>query len=159
MGWNIRQSHYCPLFINENLKDEMYADMLDRRINPCIIYEVENKKEVDGNLVLDEHLLHFQHDEVPSQYVCPVREKLENHYPECYNCRYLLLWNKGIVIDFFRISCSKSILNIYRWNNVLLCCKMQSMNFSSCSCFGYFIIFKRITQCRLETVNLFNCRS
>lgn len=71
-----------PLFINGNLNGEMYAEMLDTAIEPLIIREVENQRGANGNLALDEHLLHFQQDGAPPHYVRPVREWLDNHYPE-----------------------------------------------------------------------------
>lgn len=71
-----------PLFINENLNGEIYGELLDRGIEPLIIHEVENQRDVDGNLALDEQLLHFQQDGAPPHYVRPVREWLDNHYPE-----------------------------------------------------------------------------
>lgn len=50
----------------------------DIRIEPCIIYELENQRDVDGRLALDEHLLHFQQDGVPPHYVRLVRGWLDN---------------------------------------------------------------------------------
>ena len=41
-----------PLFIEGNLNGEMYADMLERSIEPWIIHELENQRDIDGNLSL-----------------------------------------------------------------------------------------------------------
>lgn len=39
-----------PLLKNENLNGEIDADMLDRRIEPRIIHEMGNLRDVDRNL-------------------------------------------------------------------------------------------------------------
>lgn len=43
--------NFSSFRINENLNGEFY---LDRIIQPRIIHEVENEREVNGNLALDE---------------------------------------------------------------------------------------------------------
>lgn len=70
-----------PLFIEENLNGEIYADMLQRSIEPRIVHELENQRDVHGNLSLQENLLHFQQDGAPPHYVVPVRDWLDDHYP------------------------------------------------------------------------------
>ena len=38
---------------------EAYREMLNNLIEPSIVYEVENQRDLEGNLNLDEDLLHF----------------------------------------------------------------------------------------------------
>lgn len=56
-----------PLFFDENLNGESYLEMIDRG-KESIIHEVENQKNVDGNLAFDEDLLHLQQDGAPPHY-------------------------------------------------------------------------------------------
>lgn len=71
-----------PLFINDNLNGQIYAEMLETTVEPLILTELENQRDENGNLVLDENLLHFQQDGAPPHYVLPVRQWLDNHYPD-----------------------------------------------------------------------------
>lgn len=56
--------------------------MLDTAIEPLIIREVKNQRDTNRIFFLDEHLLHFRQGGAPPHCVRPVREWLDNHYPE-----------------------------------------------------------------------------
>lgn len=71
--------------------------MLDTAIEPLIIREVENQRDTNGNLFLDEHLLHFQQVGAPPHYVHPVIEWLDNHYPEQWIGRKDTTWGHQIL--------------------------------------------------------------
>ena len=66
-----------PFFIEENLTGEAYREMLNNLIEPSIVYEVENQRDLEGNLNLDEDLLHFQQDGAPPHYAVVAREWLD----------------------------------------------------------------------------------
>ncbi|XP_050511562.1 uncharacterized protein LOC126887788 isoform X2 [Diabrotica virgifera virgifera] len=68
-----------PLFIPGNLSGDIYLDMLKNTIEPLIVHELENQRDDQGNLALDEDLLHFQ--EAPPHYAAPVRHWLDTNYP------------------------------------------------------------------------------
>lgn len=70
-----------PLFIQGNLNGAVYLDMLENAINPLITEAVENQRDADGNLQLDEEQLYFQQDGAPPHYVLPVRQWLQNTFP------------------------------------------------------------------------------
>ncbi|KAL1516361.1 hypothetical protein ABEB36_000280 [Hypothenemus hampei] len=56
-----RRIEFCEIMTNRiiaeprlgNLNGEMYADMLDRSIEPLIVQEFENQIDLDGNSSLD----------------------------------------------------------------------------------------------------------
>lgn len=48
-----------PLFSDGNLNDERYLEILHMGMEPRIIHGDENERDVDGDLALDEYLLHF----------------------------------------------------------------------------------------------------
>lgn len=66
-----------PLFIEENLTGELYLHLLEDVIDPLITTELENQV---GN-ILQENELHFQQDGAPPHYFRPVREWLNNRFP------------------------------------------------------------------------------
>ena len=70
-----------PIVIPGNLNGDMYAEMLHRSIEPLIVRELENQRDIHGNLSLEERLLHFQQDGAPPHYVVAVRQWLDDHYP------------------------------------------------------------------------------
>ena len=70
-----------PFFIEGNLTGEAYREMLNNLIEPSIVYEVENQRDLEGNLNLDEDLLHFQQDGAPPHYAVVAREWLDRFYP------------------------------------------------------------------------------
>lgn len=71
-----------PIFIDGNLNGALYAEMLETAIEPLIVQELENQMNLDGNPNLTEDLLHFQQDGAPPHYVRPVRQWLDDHYPD-----------------------------------------------------------------------------
>ena len=70
-----------PVFIDGNSNGERYLQMLETVIEPLIIEALENQRGADGNPYLNENLLHFQQDGAPAHYVLPVRQWLDNRYP------------------------------------------------------------------------------
>src|SRR6202042_2167310 len=71
-----------PLFINGNLNGGIYLDMLENTINPLITETIENQIEDDGNPILDEAEIYFQQDGAPPHYVLPVRQWLDDEFPD-----------------------------------------------------------------------------
>lgn len=70
-----------PLFLDGNLTGEIYLDMLQTTINPLIIEAIENQIDEDGNPVLNEAEVYFQQDGAPPHYVLPVRQWLDDEFP------------------------------------------------------------------------------
>lgn len=70
-----------PVFIEGNLNGENYLNMLEDTINPLITEAVENQLDADGNRFIDEEQLYFQQDGAPPHYVLPVREWLNDVFP------------------------------------------------------------------------------
>ncbi|XP_050295593.1 uncharacterized protein LOC126735594 isoform X2 [Anthonomus grandis grandis] len=66
-----------PLFIEQNLTGELYLHLLEDVIDPLITTELENQV---GN-ILQENELHFQQDGATPHYFRPVREWLNNRFP------------------------------------------------------------------------------
>lgn len=70
-----------PLFINGNLNGNTYLEMFDT-IQPLIVEQIENQLDINGGRNLNEELIHFQHDGAPPHYVLPVRQYLNDNFPE-----------------------------------------------------------------------------
>lgn len=70
-----------PLFIPGNLSGDIYLDMLENTIQPLIVHELENQRDDQGNLALEEDLLHYQQDGAPPHYAAAVRHWLDTNYP------------------------------------------------------------------------------
>lgn len=68
-----------PMFLNENLTEEVHLNILWEAIDPIITEEVENERDEFGNAIISE-VLHFQHDGLPSQYARTVRDWLSNKF-------------------------------------------------------------------------------
>nr|XP_022918112.1 uncharacterized protein LOC111427283 [Onthophagus taurus] len=85
-----------PVFIDGNLNGEVYLDMLENTINPLITEALENQLDREENALLDENELHFQQDGAPPHYVLPVRQWLDNTFPNRWITRFdairLFLW-------------------------------------------------------------------
>jgi len=71
-----------PLFIEENLTGNLYLNMLEDTIDPLITHELETQIDGDGNLLLQEDLLHFQQDGAPPHYFLLVRQWLNERFPD-----------------------------------------------------------------------------
>lgn len=71
-----------PIFMEENLTGELYLDLLENVINPLITESLENQIDQDGNLLLDEENLFFQQDGAPPHYALPVRNWLNETFPD-----------------------------------------------------------------------------
>lgn len=70
-----------PVFIAENLNGNIYLNMLENTIEPLITEALENQLDEEGNLLLAEEDLRFQQDGAPPHYVLPVRQWLNDNFP------------------------------------------------------------------------------
>lgn len=70
-----------PFFIDGNLTGDAYVEMLNNLIEPSIVNEVENQRDLGGNLNLNEDLIHFQQDGAPPHYAIITRRWLDRFYP------------------------------------------------------------------------------
>jgi len=71
-----------PLFIEENLTGDLYLHLLENVIDPLITESLENQTDQHGNLLLDEQALFFQQDGAPPHYALPVRNWLNERFPD-----------------------------------------------------------------------------
>lgn len=71
-----------PLFIEGNLTGNLYLNMLEEAIDPLITHELETQVDAEGNSILQEDLLTFQQDGAPPHYFLPVRQWLNDRFPD-----------------------------------------------------------------------------
>lgn len=70
-----------PFFIEGNLTGEVYVQMLNNSIEPSIVHEIETQTDLEGNLNLNENIVHFQQDGAPPHYALATRQWLDRFYP------------------------------------------------------------------------------
>ncbi|XP_030765282.1 uncharacterized protein LOC115889434 [Sitophilus oryzae] len=64
----VSKTYARSIFIDGNLTGDAYVEMLNNLIEPAIVNEVENQRDLEGNLTLNEDIIHFQQDGAPPQY-------------------------------------------------------------------------------------------
>lgn len=70
-----------PIFIDGTLNGGMYLELLDNVIDPLITEQLENQRDPEGNPMLDEYELFYQHDGAPPHYAINVRNWLNHRFP------------------------------------------------------------------------------
>ena len=70
-----------PFFIDGIWTDDAYLEMLNNLIESAIVNEVENQRDLEGNLNLNEDLINFQQDGAPPHYGIVTRRWLDRFYP------------------------------------------------------------------------------
>lgn len=68
------------LFVNRNLNNEIYLDMLKNAINPIKIETVENQLDRDGISLFVEAGLYVLKGGTLPYYVVPIRQKWDNEF-------------------------------------------------------------------------------
>lgn len=79
--------------------------------------------QIDGDLQLDENCFHLQLDGASAHYICQIRQRLDQHYPEnrflARSNRVAVAFKNLALIDFFLLGNIKSVVYKTKLNNGL----------------------------------------